>query len=70
MGSSQTYNFPYCICLALVGNPSHYAQMYQAKSLADAEMQRRTKNLLGSEAQNDLFVMSCHSLMLDQNFIK
>jgi hypothetical protein len=44
--------------------------MYQAKSLADAEMQRRTKKLLGSESQNDLFAMSCHSLMLDQNFIK
>jgi len=53
-----------------VGNPSHYAQMYKAKSLVDAEMQHRTKNMLESEAQNDLFVMSWHSLILDQDFIK
>jgi hypothetical protein len=39
-----------------VGNPSHYAQMYQAKSPVDAEMQHGTKKLLESEAQNDFFL--------------
>jgi hypothetical protein len=53
-----------------VGNPSHYAQMYLAKSLVDGKMQHRTKKLLESKAQNELFVMSCHSLMMDQDFIK
>jgi len=31
-----------------VGNPNHYAQMYQAKSLVDAELQHRTKKFVGS----------------------
>jgi hypothetical protein len=53
-----------------MGNPSHYAQTYQTKSLVDVEMQQRTKYLLESETQNDLFVRSCHFLIMDQDFIK